>query len=62
LNCIDHPSFPYTLTSFPPIARTTNAAVETGHGNVPKALILEKKENSSTMSNMPTKKPYPIAN
>lgn len=28
------------FTSFPPIARTTKAAVETGDGKVPNALIL----------------------
>ena len=29
------------FTSFPPIARTTNAAVETGDGKVPNTLILQ---------------------
>ena len=32
---------PVLITSLPPIARTTKAAVDTGDGNVPNAFILK---------------------
>lgn len=50
----------FCFTSFPPIARTTKAAVETGDGNVPKAFIL-KTVNNHCVEDEETRKFYPIA-